>query len=1819
MANEQIGLNAVFDVNQFNQGIQTYMAGLAQAEGRTQRAEQNINRAGSAVSAGFGAALGIEAVNAIHAFVNTAVSGISAALDLASSFEQLEFGIRALGAAQDLIGGSEQTFAQLFTEGKDEAEGYLLLLQDMAIPSIFTTQQLANVQRGLQVFGFMQDEALRVTELLTNMATAGNIPAEMLNRLAYAMGQVKAEGRLLATEVRQFANAGVPILAILSQALGKSSAQLREEMKEGLLTADVVMPVLINYLENFEGVTSEAQRTLRGLFSALQDIREISVSNFMQGLLEPVMPLLESIVRFFTSEEIRAGAQALGEFLGPMLAQGIADVVRAVMGLYDAILSVNPQTAAFVAAFAGGMAVLLAFGGAIGIISLAIGTLVTPFTLAIAALAGFFAVYATNWQGIADITSAAVQTVGRILNNVIEAFSDTASGIATALGDAASSMADFLGDVVNWGSEIVSALAEGISAAVGLVFDAISTLASAVEYLLSPGSPPRALPEITEWGKATANEWLKGWTEADYDILSDIGNFVEQALKFEFGENHGAERTTDLIVKTNQAIAQAIDSIREFGQVSQETYDSIRKSAGDVSVEIIGYIERYQTLATATNAVEDAQNRLNEVTEKYDKLISPLQGKLDAASEAAKRAQESLELKGLERLLNTSGVSDTRKDEARARIQQILARQQIATLEAERDLTTDKIKAELDAATKIQEAAETELDLFQRRLQFQTESLGLLEAERKALERSSEAREKALKKELTPLERQLKLIQLQQAELADLIKGAKARKVLEDGNATAAQKAAAAMELQEISVRQQLRDIEAAELGGTLDAIRQIAIVAADLEKPSKDGKGKLDDIASAFEVLSDADPLGRLEEFRKKVDDIYKTIETLGVSIETTARQMNENLPAFLQFLNPPGVEGPGPLWSNLLTILTGFASYKFAAVTAGLLGLGPAGAVAAVGIGAFTAAYAGDWFGMQEKVGKAVDFIKLKLGELAKTELYQTIKSNIEGIFTDLASEDSEIIAKIEKQVDLILGDIHLEGLSIKNLESKVEETLASFTWDNITPTTFQGLIDIIPEMVGAAVDQVGETIGRGAHFLEANFPELDFARIAAGLGKGLVTLIINAFTGIDIIISELIDGMLAATSDGARTEQSLVRRTVSALTQSVLGAIAGIIAGGFELLKPENILIYLKTTGKIIQLLGTVLDDVVTGIFDGVQATLEQLFGKTVAETLNSIFATINAVIESVNEQTAKLKIAPIPTIDKIPVPLSADQFEVIASERIRIDLVAGGFFDFTGQQLLDAAELFSIDGQTKVSLPAEAVFAINPSLRKVIPPEDLIEIDGAHRILLEPLQLAALQAGSPIQIAPGEVFSLDLTKPIYAQIPITPDIQIDEVFTSISDHLRTEGALQTAAREAAITFSSAFSANAIAPPKINTGDPALNVAGTAAGLQFVQGFTSLPPEIQKQMISMILTLPVDEGAALLKAGFDTKEQFVNGFKITEENITAAKEAYKLLGDAAIEGVDEGMVIDAERRKSFMDKILEINDAMMDAAEAESPSELTRRTVGKAMGEGVVVGAGEALAALSETFTAAIDPIIVYMTTVRTAETTSWTTFKEGLQTLFGELYLDLDTKTANFSISIQAKYTELRTALAQTAVDTATDVTTTFNQLHVDVEAKLTEIVGTVNQKLMELLADIQEKFIDEGDDLGEDFGQGIADGILAKAEEIADAAVQVVRDAMSAAEEELDAQSPAGETERRLGEPFGQGTAKGILATIPQAIAAATQMVDSMLAGASNMLYAGSDGRYTAGATSNVTTVNHYHLNVQSEQPSKGIVYDFGVMELLKST
>ena len=150
-------------------------------------------------------------------------------IDVRAQYEMTE---RAIGI---LINSAERG-TQIFNE-----------LSQMALVSPYTLIELSNAAKQLTAYDVAAKDVVDTTRRLADMSAAVGLPIE---RLTYALGQIKAYGYLNNRDARMFANAGIPLIQQLSDYYTKlegrmvSVADVYDRMKKKAIGFNDVMAVV---------------------------------------------------------------------------------------------------------------------------------------------------------------------------------------------------------------------------------------------------------------------------------------------------------------------------------------------------------------------------------------------------------------------------------------------------------------------------------------------------------------------------------------------------------------------------------------------------------------------------------------------------------------------------------------------------------------------------------------------------------------------------------------------------------------------------------------------------------------------------------------------------------------------------------------------------------------------------------------------------------------------------------------------------------------------------------------------------------------------------------------------------------------------------------------------------------------------------------------------------------------------------------------------------------------------------------------------------------------------------------------------------------------------------------------------------------------------------------------------------------------------------------------------------------------------------------------------------------------------------------------
>lgn len=142
---------------------------------------------------------------AFYFTVGASTQFVKQLIDIRGQYEMLE---RSIGILFD----SMQTGTKIFSE-----------LNAMAIKSPFTTMELGAAAKQLSAYNIAAKDVVDTTRRLADIAAAVGVPIE---RLTYALGQIKSYGYLNSRDARMFANAGIPLIQNLADMYTKLEGRL---------------------------------------------------------------------------------------------------------------------------------------------------------------------------------------------------------------------------------------------------------------------------------------------------------------------------------------------------------------------------------------------------------------------------------------------------------------------------------------------------------------------------------------------------------------------------------------------------------------------------------------------------------------------------------------------------------------------------------------------------------------------------------------------------------------------------------------------------------------------------------------------------------------------------------------------------------------------------------------------------------------------------------------------------------------------------------------------------------------------------------------------------------------------------------------------------------------------------------------------------------------------------------------------------------------------------------------------------------------------------------------------------------------------------------------------------------------------------------------------------------------------------------------------------------------------------------------------------------------------------------------------------------
>lgn len=180
----------------------------------------------------------------------------------------------------------QQRSLQAILQNKDAANEIWQKTIDLAIESPFRIKDLVKYTKQLAAYRIESDKLYETNKMLADVSAGLGVD---MNRLILAFGQVKAANFLRGTELRQFTEAGIPMLDELAKHFN--------DMNNTALTSADVFDMISKRMVLFEDVEAVFERMTRagGTFYRMQEIQSETLRGQISNLKDSVDIMLNSM------------------------------------------------------------------------------------------------------------------------------------------------------------------------------------------------------------------------------------------------------------------------------------------------------------------------------------------------------------------------------------------------------------------------------------------------------------------------------------------------------------------------------------------------------------------------------------------------------------------------------------------------------------------------------------------------------------------------------------------------------------------------------------------------------------------------------------------------------------------------------------------------------------------------------------------------------------------------------------------------------------------------------------------------------------------------------------------------------------------------------------------------------------------------------------------------------------------------------------------------------------------------------------------------------------------------------------------------------------------------------------------------------------------------------------------------------------------------------------------------------------------------------------------------------------------------------------
>jgi tape measure domain-containing protein len=236
---------------------------------------------------------------------------------------------------------AKMVYSNLFGD-TELAQEFINVLKDFAAVTPFSFKQSEEAAKRLLAYGIESKNVMFMMQGVLSAATVQGTDA-VIEPISRAMGQIYTKGRLMNEEMRQLAEAGIPVYEILQEKLNLTAEELKNLGRTAIPASTALNALVEGINERFGSTLKFASSTTQGIISNIVD----NSTMLFAGIFEPFTKYLRGALgRFgeFINElrsiyELKGIGGVFERLIPPALQQDIKVLIANLKILLDIIKS----------------------------------------------------------------------------------------------------------------------------------------------------------------------------------------------------------------------------------------------------------------------------------------------------------------------------------------------------------------------------------------------------------------------------------------------------------------------------------------------------------------------------------------------------------------------------------------------------------------------------------------------------------------------------------------------------------------------------------------------------------------------------------------------------------------------------------------------------------------------------------------------------------------------------------------------------------------------------------------------------------------------------------------------------------------------------------------------------------------------------------------------------------------------------------------------------------------------------------------------------------------------------------------------------------------------------------------------------------------------------------------------------------------------------------------------------------------------------------------------------------------------------------------